>query len=133
VLEAKLGKRLASLLFAARVHADTRPRGDALAVGVVVVVAVVVAGVRVVRVRVGFFDRGLVAGRIVVEDFFDFGHLLNGSAGFARNGAAKRASIHPSPWRVQRGGRLGGGCVDGGGEWIAGGLGVDTLVVRVGG
>jgi hypothetical protein len=76
VLEAKLGKRLASLLFAARVHADTRPRGDALAVGVVVVVAVVVARVRVVRVRVGFFDGGLVRGDdLVVEDFFDFGHL----------------------------------------------------------
>jgi hypothetical protein len=75
VLETKLGKRLASLLFAARVHADTRPCGDALAVGVVVVVAVVVACVRVVRVRVGFFDGGLVRGDVVVEDFFDFGHL----------------------------------------------------------
>ena len=76
VLEAKLGKRLAGLLFAARVDADACACRDALAVVVVVVavVAVVVAGVRVVRVRVGLLDRRLVGGGLVV-DFFDLGHL----------------------------------------------------------
>jgi len=42
---------------------------------VVAVVAVVVAGMRVVRVGIGLFDGGLVDGS-VVGDLFNFRHLL---------------------------------------------------------
>jgi hypothetical protein len=84
LFQPELRQGLAGLLLAAGVDADAAAGGDGLAV-----VAVVVAGMRVVRVRVGFFDSGLVDGS-VVGDLFNFRHLHSVSAA----GNSGHQSIH---------------------------------------
>jgi hypothetical protein len=67
LFETEFSQCFTSLFLAAGVNAHACASGDGG-------IAVVVAGVGVVRVRVGFFDGGLI-GRGVILDFFNFRHL----------------------------------------------------------
>lgn len=91
LFEAELCECFTSLFLPARLDTHVCASGDGDR-------AVVVAGMGVVRVGVGFFDGGLV-GRSVLFNFFDFRHLHTPE--FSRALVRSTSSIHPSPSDIE--------------------------------
>jgi hypothetical protein len=93
LLQPKFGKGLASLLFAAGMHANAGTCRDALSV---LVALMIVASMRAFRVRVVFDGCPIAGGGDIVYDFFESRHLPQQWLADYRENGLGRESINPS-------------------------------------